>query len=158
HDAVAGTITAAAQDQSAAGALSFSLSLNGGAPVTVSVNGANWTDNAAALQTALQTALDTALGGAPGQVVATVTQPGGARSPLQVPLAGATATDALTVTATPNNTGLATLLGDTALGSDGVGGRAFFSGADAATLAINPALLGHPDRVGAGAASAGVLD
>ena len=53
-------------------------------PVTVSVAGANWTDNPAALQTALQNAIDTAIGGAPGQVVATVTQPGGAGTPLSV--------------------------------------------------------------------------
>jgi flagellar hook-associated protein 1 FlgK len=158
HSAIGGTLAAGAQDQSATPALSFSLALNGGAAATVSVVGANWTDNPAALQTALQNAIDTALGGAPGQVVASVTQPGGPGSPLSISLAGANPTDALTVSATPANPGLATLLGDTAIGSDGVGGRAFFSGADAATLAIDPGLLGHPDRVGAGAASAGALD
>ena len=158
HAAIGGTVPAAAQDQSSTPALSFQLTLNGSAPVSVNVAGANWTDNPAALQTALQNAIDTALGGAPGQVVATVTQSGGPGTPLQVSIKGANPTDALTVAATPSNPGLATLLGDTALGSDGVGGRAFFAGTDATSIAVDPLLAGHPDRVGAGAASAGALD
>ncbi|HZP31084.1 MAG TPA: flagellar hook-associated protein FlgK [Acidimicrobiia bacterium] len=158
HAAIGGTVAAAAQDQSATAALSFALTLNGSAPVTVSLAGANWTDDPATLQTALQNALDTALGGAPGQVVATVTQSGGPGTPLSVSIAGADATDALTVSATPGNPGLATLLGDTSLGSDGVGGRALLSGTDATSIAVDPAMVGHPERVGAGSASRGALD
>lgn len=162
HASVGGSIVAAQQDQSAAGVLSFQLSLNGAPNVTVNLAGADWTDDAATLGASLQAAVDAAVGGPPGQVVATVSQPGGAGTALEVSLAGATAGDTLTVQAAGANQGLAVLLGTTALGRDGVGGRAFFSvnaaTPGAATLAVDAGIAADPLQVAAARAGSGALD
>ena len=50
------------------------------------------------------------------------------------------------------NAGFATLLGNTPVGSDGIGGRAFFTGTDASTLRVSPLVAGNPAAVAAGAA------
>ena len=101
----------------------------------MTVAGADWSGagGAAALQTALQTAVDTAVGA--GNATATVS--GGNGSPLvdrYRPDRHASAAGRRRRGAT---TGFATLLGNTAVGSDGVGGRQFFTGTDAATLAVS---------------------
>jgi len=157
HGAIGGTIAAGNQDLSSAGTLQFNLSVNGTALPAVSVTGADWSGagGAAALQTALQSALDTATG-TPGQVVATVT--GGAGSPLKVSLAAANPTDQVTVSAVSGNNGFTTLLGDTLVGLDGVGGRPFFSGTNASTLAVAPGVIADPGTIAAAVASNGPLD
>ena len=140
---ISGRIPASTADQSAAGTLQFGLSVDGAAFSTVSVAGANWSGvgGAAALQTALQTALNTAVGA--GNATATVTtNTDGSLSVAIVP-AGS---HALQVQASGANTGLATLLGTTPVGSDGIGGRAFFTGTNAATLAVSALVAGNPSR------------
>jgi flagellar hook-associated protein 1 len=62
------------------------------------------------------------------------------------------------VQAASGNAGFATLLGGTAVGLDGVGGRQFFQGTGAADLALSSAVAGSPDNVAAGAAGNGPLD
>jgi flagellar hook-associated protein FlgK len=154
HAARSGSIPVSAQDQSAAGALSFGVSLAGNPVATVTVAGADWSGagGAAALQAALQSALDSATG-APGAVVATVT--GGNGTPLAVGIAPANPADSLTVARVTGNAGLATLLSDVLVGTDGVGGRAFFSGTGAGDLAV---ALASPDAVAVATASGGPLD
>jgi flagellar hook-associated protein 1 len=153
--AISGTIPAAATDQSAAGTLSFGLALDGGAPGTVSVTGANWSGagGAAALQTALQTAVDTAIGA--GNATATVTT--NTDGSLSVAIAP-TGSHALQVQASGANTGFATLLGTTPVGSDGIGGRAFFTGTNASNLAVSPLVANNPSAVAAGVVGNGPLD
>ncbi len=155
HGAIGGSLTAANQNQSAAGNLQFNVALDNGAFATVSVAGADWSGagGAAALQTALQTAVDTAVGA--GNT--TVTVSGGNGSPMSVGLAP-TGTHQLQVAATGANTGFATLLGNTAIGSDGVGGRQFFTGTDAASFAVAAGVEGNPAGVAAGTAAGGTLD
>ncbi|MFN8034907.1 MAG: flagellar hook-associated protein FlgK [Acidimicrobiia bacterium] len=157
HAAIGGTIATGSQDLSAAGTLSFGLTLNGTSYGTVSITGADWSGagGAAALQGALQSAVDAATGSS-GAVVVTVT--GGNGSALHVALAGAQASDAVRVATVGTNAGVSTLLGDTALGLDGVGGRQFFTGTSALTLAVSTDVVGNANAIGAGRAGAGAND
>jgi flagellar hook-associated protein 1 FlgK len=152
---ISGTIPSTATDQSAAGTLQFQVGLDGGGFATVSVAGADWSGagGAAALQTALQTALNTAIGA--GNSTATVTA--NSDGSLSVAVAP-TATHALQVQASGANAGLTTLLGSTPLGTDGIGGRAFFTGTNAATLAVSALVAGNPAAIAAGVAANGPLD
>jgi flagellar hook-associated protein 1 FlgK len=152
---MAGNIAAASRNQTAAGALQFGIALDGGAVSTVSVTGADWSGagGAAALQTALQTALNTSIG--VGNATATVTT--NTDGSLAVAIAP-TATHALQVQASGANVGFSTLLGTTPVGSDGIGGRAFFAGTDASTLALSADVAGNPAAVTAGVAGRGPLD
>jgi flagellar hook-associated protein 1 FlgK len=152
---IAGTLAPAVRDQSAAGTLQFSVALDGGAAATVSVTGADWSGagGAAALQSALQTALDTAIGA--GNATATVTT--NTDGSLAVAIAP-TATHALQVQASGANAGFSTLLGATPVGSDGIGGRAFFSGTNAMTLGLSALVAGNPAAVAAGVVGNGPLD
>jgi len=152
---ISGTIPAASRNQSAAGTLQFGVALDGGAFNTVSVAGADWSGagGAAALQTALQTALNTAIGA--GNATATVgTNTDGSLAVSVVP----TGSHALQVQASGANAGFSTLLGTTPVGSDGIGGRAFFTGTDARTFAVSALVAGNPAAVAAGVASGGPLD
>lgn len=154
--AISGSVAVANQDQSAAGNLKFDVALDGGAYATVTVAGADWSGagGAAALQAALQGAIDTALGA--GNATATVT--GGNGSPLAISVA-ATGTHQLQVKATTGATaGFSTLLGTTPVGTDGVGGRQFFTGTDAATLQVAAGVEGNPAAIAAGTAGGGPLD
>ncbi len=155
HGAIGGSLAVANQNQSAAGNLQFDVGLDNGAFSSVTVAGADWSGagGAAALQTALQTAMDTAIGA--GNATATVT--GGNGSPLSIAIAP-TGTHQLQVRATGATTGFATLLGNTAVGSDGIGGRQFFTGTNAASLAVSAAVEGNPSAIAAGTAAAGPLD
>jgi flagellar hook-associated protein 1 len=155
QSAIGGQLATGAQDQSAAGNLQFQVALNGGGYQTVTVAGADWSGagGAAALQTALQTAIDGAVGA--GNSAVTVT--GGAGQPMSISVVP-TGTNKLLVQATPNNKGFTTLLGQTAIGLDGVGGRAFFSGTNAATLAVSSDIANNPSAVAAGVAANGALD
>jgi flagellar hook-associated protein FlgK len=155
HGAITGEIAAADRDLSGAGALQFDLALNGGAYATVSVAGADWSGagGAAALQAAVQAAVDAAIGAGS----ATVTVTGAAGAPLAVSVAP-TGANTLLVRASGGNAGLATLLGTTAVGSDGVGGRRFFDGTTAATLAVSGDVAGNGSAVAAGVAAGGPLD
>jgi flagellar hook-associated protein 1 FlgK len=155
HGTITGSLAVGGQDQSAAGNLQFDVSLDNGAFATVTVAGADWSGagGAAALQSALQTAVDTALGA--GNATATVS--GGNGSPLTIGLAP-TATHQLQIHATGATTGFATLLGNTSVGSDGIGGRQLFTGTDAATLAVSAGVEGNPGAIAAGTAAGGPLD
>ena len=152
---ISGNLAPAARDQSAAGTLQFSVALDGGAAATVSVAGADWSGagGAAALQTALQNALNTAVGA--GNATATVTT--NTDGSLSVGIAP-TATHALQVQASGANAGFTTLLGTTPVGTDGVGGRSFFTGTDASTIALSADVAGNPGAVAAGVAGRGSLD
>jgi len=152
---ISGTIAASATNQSAAGSLQFGLSLDGGAFSTVSVAGADWSaaGGAAALQSALQAAVNTAVGA--GNATATVTT--NADGSLAVAIAP-TGAHALAVQASGANIGFATLLGTTPVGSDGIGGRAFFTGTDASNLAVSTLVTGNPSAVAAGVVGNGPLD
>ena len=152
---VSGTLAAGSTDQSAAGTLQFGVALDGGGFSTVSVAGADWSGagGAAALQTALQTALNSAIG--TGNATATVTtNTDGSLSVSVAPTAG----HALQVQASGTNTGLSTLLGNTPLGSDGIGGRAFFTGTNVSNFAVSALVAANPNAVAAGAAGSGPLD
>jgi flagellar hook-associated protein 1 FlgK len=155
HSAVGGSLVGAAQDQSAAGNLQFQLSLNGGGYTTATVAGADWSGpgGAAALQTAMQNAVDTAIGAGN----ATVSVTGGNGQPLQVSVTPS-GTNSVLVKETAGNTGFATLLGSTAVGLDGVGGRQFFTGSTARTLALSNDVKGNPNAVAAAQAGKGALD
>ena len=155
HGSIGGSIAVIDQNQTAAGTLQFDASLDGGAFSTVAVAGADWSGagGAAALQTALQTALDTAVGA--GNATATVS--GGNGSPLTIGITPAGAHQ-LQVVASGNNPGFSTLLGTTAVGSDGFGGRQFFTGTDAASLSVSNLVAGNPGAVAAGTAGGGPLD
>ncbi len=155
HAGITGSVDTTAQDQSAAGNLQFDLSLDGSAFATVTVAGADWSGagGAVTLQTALQNALNTTLGA--GNATATVT--GGNGSPLAVTIAPA-GSHTLNVRATSGNTGFATLLDTTAIGSDGVGGRNFFTGTSAGSLALAAGVANNPAAVAAGTAGNGPLD
>lgn len=155
HGTITGSIGTSAQDQSGSGNLMFDVSLDGGAFASVTVAGADWSGagGAAALQTALQNALNATLGA--GNATATVN--GGNGSPLSVAIAP-TGSHTLNVRATSGNNGFATLLNTTAIGTDGVGGRNFFTGTDAATFAVASAVANNPAAVAAGLAANGPLD
>jgi len=155
HAGITGSIAPAARDQSAAGNLQFDVSLNGGSFAAVTVAGADWSGagGAAALQATLQAAVDAAIGAGN----ATVTVSGAAGQPLAVAIAP-TGTNAVRVRAAGANTGFSTLLGTTAVGADGVGGRRMFDGATAATLAVSADVAGSPGSIGAGVAAGGPLD
>src|SRR3954447_2084429 len=153
--AIGGSIASTARDMSAAGTLQFGVGLDGGAVSTVSLAGADWSGagGAAALQTAIQAALNTAIG-AGNATAAVTTNTDGSLSVSITP----TGTHALQVRATGTNTGLATLLGDTPLGSDGVGGRSFFAGTNASDLSVSAFVAGNPGAIAAGTAAKGALD
>jgi flagellar hook-associated protein 1 FlgK len=155
HSRIAGSIPATARDQSAAGNLQFQIALNGGAYATATVAGADWSGagGAAALQTALQNAVDASIGA--GNTTVTVT--GGAGQPLEVSVVP-TGTNTLRVQASGANTGFATLLGTTSVGLDGIGGRSFFTGTSASSLAVHDDVKGLPNAVAAGVAGKGQLD
>jgi flagellar hook-associated protein 1 len=155
HSAIGGTIAAGAQDLSAAGNLQFQIALNGGGYATATVAGADWSGagGAAALQTALQGSIDTAIGAGKATVAVT----GGAGQPLSVTVTP-DGTNTLLVKANGTNTGFASLLGDTAMGLDGVGGRSFFTGTSASTLALSADVQGQPSAVAAARAGKGALD
>jgi flagellar hook-associated protein 1 FlgK len=152
---VSGTLAAASRNQTAAGTLQFNVGLDGGAFSTVSVTGADWSGagGPAALQTAIQTALDTAIG--TGNATATVTANTDGSLAISIAPMGA---HALQVQASGSNAGMGILLGSTPVGSDGVGGRAFFAGTDASTLAVSALVGGNPSAVAAGVAGSGALD
>jgi len=152
---ISGTIPASATDQSAAGSLQFNVSLDGGSFATVSVAGADWSGagGAAALQSALQSGLDSAVGA--GTATAN-RQRELRRVAVGVDRAGRSHT--LQVEATGSNVGFATLLGTTPVGSDGIGGRDFFTGTDAASLAVSSAVDADPAAVTAGVVGNGPLD
>ncbi len=154
HSGSGGSIAAATRDQGAAGSLQFQLALDGGAMTTVSLTGADWSGagGAAALQAALQSAVDTAIGAGN----ATVTVAGALGEPLTVALA-ATAGHTLLSQAVAGNAGFATLLGATAVGRDGVGGRRFFEATGASDLAVSGD-IGSADDIAAGAVGGGPLD
>jgi flagellar hook-associated protein 1 FlgK len=155
HNVMAGQLSGTAQNQSAAGNLTFQLALNGGAFATATVAGADWSGagGAAALQTAMQNAVDAAVGAGN----ATVTVTGGGAQPLSVSLV-ATGTNKLLVQAAGANTGFATLLGNTAVGLDGVGGRDFFTGNSAATFAVSSDIGTNASAIAAGVVANGPLD
>ncbi len=155
HGAISGSIATTAQDQSGSGNLQFDVGLDGGAFATVTVAGADWSGagGAAAMQTAMQTAIDAAIGAGN----ASVTVSGGNGNPLALSVAP-TGTHQLQVRATGANAGFATLLGTTPVGSDGIGGRAFFSGNDALSLAVSSSVANNPGAVAAGTAAGGPLD
>jgi flagellar hook-associated protein 1 FlgK len=50
------------------------------------------------------------------------------------------------------------LLGTTPVGSDGIGGRAFFTGTNASTLAVSALVAGNPGAIAAGVLANGALD
>jgi flagellar hook-associated protein FlgK len=155
HGTINGSLAVGSQDQSAAGNLQFDVALDNGAFATVTVAGADWSGagGAAALQSALQTAVDGVLG--VGNATATVS--GGNGSPIAIGLAPAVSHQ-LQIGATGATTGFATLFGNTAVGSDGIGGRQFFTGTDAATFAVSASLENNPGAIAAGTAAGGPLD
>jgi flagellar hook-associated protein 1 FlgK len=155
HSAIGGSIAVADQNQTAAGNLKFDIGLDNGAFATVTIAGADWSGagGAAALQAALQGAVNTAV----GVGNATVTVSGGNGSPLTVGLAP-TGTHELQVRATGATTGFATLLGSTAVGSDGIGGRKLFTGTDAASFGVSATVEGNAAAIAAGTAGGGALD
>jgi len=156
HGTIAGSIPTANQDQSASGNLSFDIGLDNGGFTTVTVPGADWSGagGAAALQAALQGAVDTAVGAGN----ATVNVAGGAGSPLTIGIVP-NGSHQLEVQATAGApAGFTTLLGSTAVGTDGVGGRQFFTGTDAASFAVDPSVEGNPAAIAAGTAGGGALD
>lgn len=155
QSAMTGTIPAAERDKTAAGNLQLDLSLNGGPFTTVTVAGADWSGagGAAALQASMQASVDAAIGAG----TTTVTVTGGAGAPLAISLTPL-GTNSVLSRATGTNTGFATLLGSSAVGADGVGGRRFFEGTDASTLTMSAGVAGNPDAIGAGVASGGPLD
>lgn len=157
HAAIGGSIATTAQDQSAAGNLQFQIALNGGASAVATVAGANWSGagGAAALQAALQAAVN----GSIGAGNATVTVSGGNGSPMTVSVAP-TGTNTLQVQAQGANAGFSVLLGTTAVGLDGVGGRAFFTttSTGAADLAVDPTVAASSNAVAAGTPTGGPLD
>jgi flagellar hook-associated protein 1 FlgK len=137
------------------GNLQFNVALDNGSFATVSIAGANWSGagGAATLQAALQGAVNTAVGAGN----ATVTVSGGNGSPMTIGLTP-NGTHQLQVKAAGTNPGFATLLGTTSVGSDGVGGRQFFTGTDAATLSVAAGVEGNPSAIAAGTAAGGALD
>jgi flagellar hook-associated protein 1 FlgK len=155
HDPISGSLAVGSQDLSTAGNLQFQVSLDGGALNTVTVAGADWSGagGAAALQTALQNSINAAIGAGS----ATVSVTGGNGSPMSISITPAAGRQ-LAVQATPGNSGFATLLGTTPVGTDGIGGRAFFTGSTAATFALTSLVANNPAAVAAGLASGGPLD
>ena len=155
HSTIGGGIEVANQDQSGSGNLTFNVALDNGSFTTVTVAGADWSGagGATALQTALQTAVDSAVGA--GNAIATVI--GGNGSQLAIGLVP-TGSHQLQITSDAGTPGFSTLFGNTAVGTDGIGGRAFFSGTDAASLAVSAGVEGNPAAVAAGSAGGGPLD
>jgi flagellar hook-associated protein 1 FlgK len=101
----------------------------------------------------MQTAIDAAIGAGNATVAVT----GGAGEPLSISVTP-TGTNSVLVRATGANTGFATLLGQTSVGLDGVGGRQFYTGTTARTLALSADVLGNADAVAAGRVGNGALD
>ncbi|MDQ1379955.1 MAG: flagellar hook-associated protein 1, partial [Actinomycetota bacterium] len=155
HSAIGGSIAVTAQNQSAAGNLTFDVGLDNGAFSTVTIPGADWSGagGAAALQAALQGAIDTAV----GVGNATVVVAGGNGSPMTIGLTP-NGTHELQVRANGATTGFATLLGSTAVGADGIGGRKFFTGTGAASFEVSATVAGNPGAIAAGTAGGGALD
>jgi flagellar hook-associated protein 1 FlgK len=155
HGQMSGTLAVGNQDQSVNTDMMFDISIDGSPFATADVTGADWSGagGAAALQTAMQSALDSAVGA--GNATATVT--GGNGTDLHISISGA-AGHSIQVRATAGNSGFLTLLGNTAVGLDGIGGRQFFTGTDAATLAVSSDVAGNPSAVAASIASKGALD
>lgn len=156
HRSITGNIAVGTQDFSSAGTMKFDLAVDGGAFTAVSVAGADWSvaGGAAAMQTALQNAVNTALGAGN----ATVTVTGGNGAALSVSIAGA-GSHTLNVREDAASVGsFGRLLNTTGVGSDGVGGRAFFTGTTAATLAVSNDVAGNPAAVAVGSAGSGPLD
>lgn len=154
--ATGGSIPAgASQNLSAAGNLQFQIALNNGAFATATVAGADWSGagGAAALQTALQNAVNAAIGAGN----ATVAVSGGNGSALTISLTP-TGTNTVQLQASGANIGLATLLGSTPVGLDGIGGRQFFTGTNATTLAVSSAFAANANAIPAGTAGNGPLD
>ena len=154
HAGTAGSIAATSRDQSAAGSLDFQIALNGGAFTTVNVAGADWSGagGAAALQTALQAAID----GGIGAGAATVSVVGAVGAPLTITVTPTTGNSVQTQ-AVSGNAGFATLLGQTAVGLDGIGGRRFFEATSARDLAVSRDLTAS-SQIAAAAGGAGPLD
>jgi flagellar hook-associated protein 1 FlgK len=152
---ISGTLAPAQQDQSLSGNLTFKMAVNGGAYQTVTVAGADWSGagGAAALQTALQNAIDTAIGG--GRAAVTILGGNGADMTISVANVG---TNVVTVQANGSDTAFTTLFGNTPVGLDGVGGRQFFTGTDASTIAVSSSIDGQPNAVAAGLLGLGPLD
>ncbi|MDZ4825251.1 MAG: flagellar hook-associated protein FlgK [Actinomycetota bacterium] len=155
HSAISGALPVASRDQSASGNLQFDMSLNGGAFATVTVAGADWTaaGGAAALQASMQAAVDAAIGAGNATVAVT----GAAGVPLVISITP-TGTNATRVRALGANTGFSTLLGGTAVGADGIGGRRFFEGTTSADLHVSADIAGNGNAIGAGVASGGPVD
>ena len=155
HSAIAGSLETADQDQSANPPMTFQIALNGGAYATVSIAPLDWSGagGAAALQTALQGGINTAIGAG----TATVTVTGGSGSAMSIQLTP-TGTNNVTVQASGANPAFTLLFGNTPVSLDGIGGRQFFTGTDAATLAVNSSIDGNPNAVAAGLAGLGPLD
>jgi flagellar hook-associated protein FlgK len=155
HSAISGSIAVTAQNQSAAGSLTFDVGLDNGAFSTLTIPGADWSGagGGAALQAALQGAIDTAV----GVGNATVVVAGGNGSPMTIDLTP-NGTHDLQVRASGATTGFATLLGSTAVGADGIGGRTFFTGTGAASFAVSATVEGNPGAIAAGTAGGGALD
>jgi flagellar hook-associated protein 1 FlgK len=101
----------------------------------------------------MQTAINTAIGAGNATVAVT----GGNGSALSIGVTG-TGTNSLIVRANGANTGFATLLSTTGIGSDGVGGRRFFTGTGASDLAVATGVAANPSAVAAGVAGSGPLD
>lgn len=154
HSAIAGMIAVTNQDQSAAGSLDFQVALNGGGYTTVTIAGADWSGagGAAALQAAGQAAVDAAVGAGN----ATFTVSGGVGSPLVINMVPA-GSNTLLAMSSGANAGFSTILGSTAVGLDGVGGRHFYEGTSAANLNISGDIT-SADHIGAGTAGGGIYD
>lgn len=155
HGTISGSLAVGSQNQSATGNMQFDVALDSGSFATVTVTGADWSGagGASALQTALQTAVDSTLGAGNAAVAVS----GGNGSALSVGLVP-TGAHQVQIRATGATTGFATLFGATSVGSDGVGGRNFFTGTNAATLAVSASVDGNPGAVAAGTAAGGPLD
>jgi len=154
HAGTSGSIAATSRDQSAAGSLDIQVALNGGAFTTVSVAGADWSGagGPAALQAALQAAIDAGIGAGNATIAVT----GALGAPLSIsvtPSAGNT----VQTQAVLGNAGFGTLLGRTAVGLDGIGGRRFFEATSARDLAVSGDITGA-SQIAAAAAGAGPLD
>lgn len=155
HSSVTGSLAAADRDQSAAGNLDFELDLNGGGFSNVTVAVADWSGAGgdAALQAALQAAVDAAIGA--GNATVTVSGAVGERLDIEI---APTGTNTMLVQASGANVGFVTLLGTTAVGLDGVGGRRFFEATGALDLAVSGDIAGSTAAVAAGVAAGGPFD
>ncbi|MFZ4583699.1 MAG: flagellar hook-associated protein FlgK [Acidimicrobiia bacterium] len=150
-------IPVSAQDQTGA-TLSFKVRSDGGAWATVDVTGDDWSGDDGA--STLEATLNNQLSGAGASVAATVT--GGNGTPLQVTFASIPSGGVVEATevgkAPSQNAGYGLFMADVPLGSDRIGGRAFFVGTSAATLAVDSSLAANPSRIAASRATGSALD